>query len=465
MKRLVFVLFLLFIICSSSVLALSFKEFDPTGVSFKAGPTGPSEELSIPWVEAVLYPKNVEAGKDFFVEVNLASPVREIVAELDSNKKFNLFSQDKTNWNIVIASQDDLSDGLHFLKVNIIGNNGKKITRTLAFRVEGKDKFVREKYSFPLELKGSGEKVEALHKQTFYWVKNKNGKESWVAESKVEIPKREIFVAAYQAYLNKKYDKAISLYNGIVMLDQNDADAHYWLAKSFDRVGDNAEVVKHLKATLRIDPNHDGGNWLAGRIARSHYRKGRALRKMGKTTDAIASYNKAVELRPASISYWMELGNTYQAMGKKDAAVTSWKQVLLVDPDNKDAHAFLHTDYYRLLAGEEMEVERKQVVASKKPSQGEKEFIDVVKASRTSKGTLISSALKSVVSMTRSLGTKIYEEGWKTSLSGKNLLVTYICKQERLGKLEPEIFTFKVDLDNRRVEPHNKNARLLIHRW
>ncbi len=465
MKKLVLVLFLLLIVCSSSIFALTFKEFDPTGVSYKAGPTGPSEELSIPWVEAVLYPKNVEAGKDFFVEVNLASPVREIVAELDSKKSFHLFSQDKTNWNIVIASQDDLSDGLHFLKVNIVGKRGKKITRTLAFRVKGKDNYARESYSFPLELKESGEKVEALHKQTFYWVKNKNGKKSWVEESKVEIPKREIFVKAYQSYLNKDYDKAIGYYNGIVMLDPNDADAHYWLAKSFDRVSDSVEVTKHLKETLRIDPSHDGANWLAGRIARSHYRKGRALRKMGKSADAIASYNKAVELRPASISYWMELGSTYQRMGKRDAAVSSWKQVLLVDPDNKNAHAFLHTDYYKLLAGEEVAVERKQVVVNKKPSRGEKEYIEVVKASRTSKGTLISSALKSVVSMTRSLGTKIYEDGWKTRLSGKNLLVTYICKQERLGKLEPEIFTFKVDLDNRKVEPHNKNARLLIHRW
>ena len=67
-RRSLFLYLLSFLFIASSSFAVSFRQLDPEGVVFKAGPTEPHEELSIPWVEAVLYPKNVEAGESFFVE-------------------------------------------------------------------------------------------------------------------------------------------------------------------------------------------------------------------------------------------------------------------------------------------------------------------------------------------------------------------------------------------------------------
>ncbi|NQU18145.1 MAG: hypothetical protein HQ564_08795 [Candidatus Saganbacteria bacterium] len=478
------ILIVLGILLTGSIsFALSFKDYDPKGVVFKAGPTGPGEELSIPWVEAVLYPKKVEAGRDFFVEVSLASKVKSVVAELDQYKTVALFSKDQSNWNVVIPSPKDADDGLHFIKVKIEGQNGRRVERTLAFRIVGKSPAQAKAYSFPLSLKEdtrlsrgalkAGAKVEALYRKTYYWVKGKNGSEGWVEASKVEIPKREIFVAAYQSYLNQEYNKAVSFYKQILLVDEKNADASYWLAKTYDRVGDEIKTVEHLEEALASDPRHEGANWMAGKLARQYYRKGNVLTRMKKPKEALLAFQQAVSLRPASISYWLRLGTEYENLGDQEAAQDAWKQVLLVDPDNKDVHALLRTDYYKLISNEEEKVAKKtaaRVVKSKPKSPGKNskmslQFIDVVKKSRTNKGTIVSSALKSVVSMTKSLGTRIYEEGWKSTLTPQGFLVTYVCKQERLGKIEPENFIFRVDLDSRKVEPRNKNARLLMHRW
>lgn len=476
-RQVIFLLCILILVLARSSFAASFKQLDPDGVVFKAGPTEPSEELSIPWVEAVLYPKNVEAGKEFFVEVSLAAPVESVSAAVDQEKSCQLHTQDKNNWNAVVVSSDKMEEGLHFLKISISGKNGRKIDRTLVFHVIGNALSSREKYAYPVALKNdfgrfkAGEKVEALFKQSYYWVKGPDGHEGWVEASNIEASKREIYVDAYNAYMNQEYDKAIAYYKKVAMLDPVNADVNYWLAKSYNKIGDEENTVESLKTALMFDPSHKGANILAAKLGQDYFKKANILSGMGRNKEAIINFEQAVALRPGSISYRLGLGRAYQKDGSEEKAQEAWKQVLLIDPDNKSVHSLLHTDYSKLLAREEEAVvqDTKRSVSEAKPAAKPNKlaanYVDIVKKSRTDKGTLVSSAVQSVVSMTRSLGTRIYEDGWKTGFTTEGFLVTYACRQERLGKFEPESFVFRVDLDSRKVEPYNKNARLLMNRW
>jgi hypothetical protein len=81
---------------------------------------------------------------------------------------------------------------------------------------------------------------------------------------------------------------------------------------------------------------------------------------------------------------------------------------------------------------------------------------------KTSKGTRLESAIKSVVALTKSLGTPVVVKGWQIRKKGEKSIVKYVCEQSG-GALET--FDWLVDVDTRQVLPGNDNARLLMSRW
>ena len=88
--------------------------------------------------------------------------------------------------------------------------------------------------------------------------------------------------------------------------------------------------------------------------------------------------------------------------------------------------------------------------------------LQIVQAGKTDKGTRIDSAIRSVVALTKSLGTPIAEKGWAIKKRGEKVVVSYLCQQ---GSGALESFDWLVDVDTRRVIPSNSNARLLMSRW
>lgn len=97
---------------SVSTHAFSIDEMDADGISLKAGPTELTEELSLAWVEAAFYPKVVDKGEEVFVEVRLASPVKSVKVNLDTEKaSLPLFSDDNKSWSRVFRSPGTRSAG------------------------------------------------------------------------------------------------------------------------------------------------------------------------------------------------------------------------------------------------------------------------------------------------------------------------------------------------------------------
>ena len=432
----VFIVLLFFV----SAQAFSFEDLEAEGISLKVGPTDVTEELSLAWVEAALYPKMVARGQEVFVEVRLASPVKSVSLDLDTeNGILPLYSEDNRNWSRVLKVSPGAVAGLHAARITIYGSNGKMICRNLDYVI--KEDGVAEK-NIPLTVLNNvplfdngqivsqllpGVQVTALYKAPFYRVKLDDGKEGWVEASRVKEPIDELYLLGLRAFQNKNNSGAINYFKQVLQFDPKHSQSHFYLAKIYMKEGEIDLAAAQIKQTLAQDPENAKALEMADIIARKNL--------------AVKNYAKVFELKPQ----------------------------LLIDKLNEKVKEKVIIEAKAQKSTEEAKIATalppppaKQIQASQSILN---ESVNTVKNSKTNKGNLISSAINSVLSMTRSLGTRIYEDGWKVAAASDGVRVIYACRQERLGKLEDENFEWRIDQDQRSVIPLNENARLLMNRW
>jgi len=240
-------------------------------------------------------------------------------------------------------------------------------------------------------------------------------------------------------------------------------------------MGDDNLAVKELVETIKTNPSFEDAKGLASILSQNYYAMGLKNFHKRKYKSALSSFSKTLDLNPVMLSSWVKLGETYAAMGLNSDARLAWLEGLKIDPVNEQLRKLLGFDdnktieenlYKKASTGIKKEIKSLEIKDLGKIGQESiKNAIYAVQDSRTSKGTRVSSAIKSVMALTRSLGTKIKEDGWRAKSIGGNLSVQYLCKQDRGGKFEAENFEWIVDPDTKQVTPSNENARLLISRW
>ncbi|MFH2033280.1 MAG: tetratricopeptide repeat protein [Candidatus Margulisiibacteriota bacterium] len=496
---------------------VSFKDIDPEGVSFQAGPTKGFEGLSIAWVETALYPKNVSQGRELFLEVNLTSKVQEIKASFDfDNKDITLYSDDGLSWSRVIKTPANILPGVHVAKLEIKDKKGNKIARTLDFLVkEDSSKDIKSKFTVkvlseaPIIDNGKvvgqleqGARVEALYKAPFYRIRLENGKEGWVEANNVEELTGELYLQGYKSYISKDYANAALAYKKVVDIDPLHFKAHYWLSKSYLKLGKVDLAIAHLNEVLAKNPEDIDAALLSAQLSERYAQLAQEKQNENNFAVAVDAFEKVVALEPEDINAWVSMGNLYKKMGSADKAQNAYLHALRVDPTNNTAHAAMNTKIYQMASAprasapiitastakkqpviahnvvkEEkfrklamFEEKRKTAPTSSGLAQLPKDMtassINFVRTAKTHKGTNVNQAIASVLSMTRSLGTKIYEDGWHVRNNpGGGTHVIYVCRQERNGNIENENFEFRVNVDNGDIHPLNANAKLLMSRW
>lgn len=72
--------------------------------------------------------------------------------------------------------------------------------------------------------------------------------------------------------------------------------------------------------------------------AQTHNRLGVALARLGRTSEALTAFQRAVALDPDQASAWTNLGNAYQELGDLTAARESYAKALALDPEYPLAH-------------------------------------------------------------------------------------------------------------------------------
>jgi tetratricopeptide (TPR) repeat protein len=476
---------------------------DQDSLSLKAGPTSPGEELSFAWLESYVYPKVVKDERTVSLGVRLASKVNAVSASFDfGGEKVALTSYDGMGWNGIYKISDKVSSGLHVVKYTIYNDKGK-IQRTVEFFVKdsvdlaNKEKNVSQgeavsSQGWPLTVTTNctayvgknareiraGQKIVGLSKVSWYKAVFEDGKTGWLPATMVSEPLEEYCELGYKAYLDRNYAAAIKHYKNTIEIDPKFVRGHFWLAKSYYRTGDLEAAYDAIMEAMRLAERDIDSKVFATTLAQGYFKIAHSKFRKGSYNQAIAVYQKILDLKPSSVLSWIELGKCYSKLGFHGEAQSAWREALKIEPNNKTIHALLEIDISSPAQAKIEKVEKKaekkqehKVVieemvkvkekASLSPVSAE-DSLNIVKDGKTRKGTTIRSAINSVISLTKSLGTPVNEKGWETQNRGSDFIVRYICEQ---GAGVIEAFEWLVDVKTRRVSANNDNARLLMDRW
>jgi len=499
---------IILIIVASMFLSATGYASEITGInrdeiSLKAGPTQPGEKLSMVWLEALVYPRVVKNEKVISLGVRLTSKVEKVIAGFDfANNNVELSSDDSLYWSGALKLPEGISEGIHVVRYNISSPQGS-LQRTVEFFVENSGAEIRmgalgegEVYraqGWPLKVTentsalvgGSarvlykGQKVIGLTKVPWYKVVFEDGEIGWVSSIKVEEPIQEYFQLGLGAYRKRKFASAVGFFKDTTAIDPKFVKGHFWAAKSYLKMDNLDAAYSSVIEAIRLNERDIDSKVLANELAQRYYAIASRKFRSGRYHEAIVVYQKIIELKPTSVASWVELGKSYAKLGLKNDARGAWSQALSYDSTNQTVLALLNIESREIAVAQSVQPEQPaavvnvEKVARPKPLRAAKPSSDVpalvaddslviVKAEKTRKGTSIESALRSVLSLTKSLGTPIAEKGWEVKERGQKFLVRYLCEQ---GTGALESFEWLVDVDSRKVAAYNDNARLLMTRW
>lgn len=488
MKRIFLILSLSLL--ASMVLAAGHPSISKEDISIKAGPTEPGEEINMLWLEAFVYPKKVEWGKVVSLGVSLTSPVKEVTASFDfMDGEIPLKSGDSLSFGEAYQIPEGIRSGVHMVRYHIKGDQGS-VQRTVDFFIEeGKvvledagarkveEGEVLELQSWPLTVVSTcaalvsggarilyaGQKVVGVSKVPFYKVLFEDQEEGWVASTMVSEPVEEYYAKGYGAYLAGSFETAVKYYKYSVTVDPDFVKGYFWLAKSYYKQGKLDAAYGMIVKAMDLDNRNMDCKAFAGILAQDYFELAHQKFRAGRFNEAIAVYQKILDLKPSSVLSWIEIGESYAKVGFPDEARSAWREALKYDPGNKDVYALLgiNTAEMGVAAQPAKEESLAKNMGGLPPALAD-DSLSIVKEGKTGKGTKIETAIRSVVTLTKSLGTPVVEKGWQVSGKKKNFLVRYLCEQ---GSGVMETFEWLVDVDTRRVSANNDNARLLMSRW
>lgn len=479
MKKVLFFLLLTSYFFFSNLASAQWQS-DRSNISMKAGPTNPREALSIAWVEAMVYPKNISPGQMLSLGVRTASPVVQVLASFDfSREKVELDSTDGLSWNASFKLPNDVRAGVHVVRYRIAAKRGE-IQRTVQFFVSDKstgqlgDKNFEQGETvkttgWPLTVKVTGEAVAGgtlrsikpgeivigLSKMPWYKVIFSDGKEGWIQATNLKEPTEDYFVNGRNAYLAKDYNKAISFFLDSLTVDPSFVKGQIWLSKSYLAKKELEPAATAIKKALQLDERDLDARVTANVLAQEYFSLGNKKFSQGRYHEAVSAFREVVALKNNSVSAWVKLGESFDRLKMKNEARESWREGLRYDPENRQLLALLKQE-------DPVRPARERMAEEPVPELLVDDSLKIVKNEKTIKGTKIEAALQSVVSLTKSLGTPIVERGWQAKKRGNRLVVSYVCEQSSGGL---ETFDWLVDVDTKQVTPGNENARLLMSRW
>jgi tetratricopeptide (TPR) repeat protein len=132
-------------------------------------------------------------------------------------------------------------------------------------------------------------------------------------------------------YSQQKYKEAAAAYEKALALakGKNLPVVLSHLADAYSKAKENDQAVATYQKALQLSPND----------AALHNNLGSVYASMGKLQDAQAEFQKAATLDPANAErYYFNIGAILYNSGKMDDALTAFKKVISLDPNNAEAY-------------------------------------------------------------------------------------------------------------------------------
>ncbi len=133
-----------------------------------------------------------------------------------------------------------------------------------------------------------------------------------------------IWGSALAAYYANNFAKALTLWNSILEIKPDDANA--WAAKGLvlDSLGRHEEALTAYDKALEIKPD-DAWAW---------HNKGLALYSLGRFEEALTAVNKTLEIKPDDAGAWYSKGDALYSLGRFEEALTAVNKALEIKPDD-----------------------------------------------------------------------------------------------------------------------------------
>lgn len=125
------------------------------------------------------------------------------------------------------------------------------------------------------------------------------------------------------------------------------------IAISLLQKGKTDEAIAHYNKALELDPNYGEG----------HYNLANALLRLGRTEEAVAHYEKALEIYPKNISARYNLASVLVQSGRVEEGMAHYRKALELNPRNAAAHNNLGTTLLRLGRVDEAAAHYRQALA------------------------------------------------------------------------------------------------------
>lgn len=165
-----------------------------------------------------------------------------------------------------------------------------------------------------------------------------------------------------------QYLQAIELYQKLAAKEVSPQN-YYLLGLAYSNSGQNEQAIAAFNKALELKPSY----------IRAYASLGELYARLDKRQDAIDLYNKALAIKPSNdIDDYIGLGNINDAVGRKEQAVIAYKEALKFSADNAEAHFFLGGSYFDLGKATESITELKEAAKLRNDFAAAYTFLGVV---------------------------------------------------------------------------------------
>jgi Flp pilus assembly protein TadD/mono/diheme cytochrome c family protein len=147
------------------------------------------------------------------------------------------------------------------------------------------------------------------------------------------VPKKSGDLALLKEdYARKAAQRYVAGYLSMLGAGRKSGAIHRGLGLAYLRAGQIDDAVSHLREAARL------GGASADDTAIVHYSLGNAEAARGNRREAIAEFERAIEVRPRFAEAYNNLGVMLQSEGRLDAATELYRQALSIKPAYAEAH-------------------------------------------------------------------------------------------------------------------------------
>lgn len=172
----------------------------------------------------------------------------------------------------------------------------------------------------------------------------------------------ELYAEATSAYQSKDFSRAISLYERVIALNPDHAEAYYKRGNALKDLGQFPAALASYDGAIERKPDfayawcnrgvvqqslslyeaalvsYDRAIALDATDALVHTNRGSLLQSLYRWDSALTSYDRALALNPQLFQTWFHRGNVLRELQQVEPALASYQEAVKLKPDYAEAH-------------------------------------------------------------------------------------------------------------------------------